>query len=59
MVKTSEEGSWEPIFDYFPSPLETESPILTQPPNSCSKERGNESMVDKKHYLLARYQPMC
>ncbi|MFS7946619.1 hypothetical protein Hanom_Chr06g00538521 [Helianthus anomalus] len=36
------------ISDYFPSPLETESPNLTQPPNSCSKERGNEIMVDKK-----------
>lgn len=26
--------SWEVISDYFPSPIESESPNLTQPPNS-------------------------
>ncbi|MFS8027928.1 hypothetical protein Hanom_Chr16g01504501 [Helianthus anomalus] len=49
MVKINEKGSWEGISDYFSSPLETESPNLTQPPNSCNKERGNESMAVKKH----------
>ncbi|XP_076909693.1 putative LRR receptor-like serine/threonine-protein kinase At1g56140 [Bidens hawaiensis] len=29
-----ENESWEAISDYFPSPLESESPNLTQPPNS-------------------------
>ncbi|KAI3775297.1 hypothetical protein L1987_49868 [Smallanthus sonchifolius] len=29
-----EKESWEAISDYFPSPLENESPNLTQPPNS-------------------------
>ncbi|XP_076955897.1 cold-responsive protein kinase 1-like [Bidens hawaiensis] len=37
-----ESESWEAISDYFPSPLESESPNLTQPPNSveCSSNRS-------------------
>ncbi|KAK1417101.1 hypothetical protein QVD17_26223 [Tagetes erecta] len=32
--RMDEKESWEAISDYFPSPLESESPNLTQPPNS-------------------------
>lgn len=32
--RMDDKESWEAISDYFPSPLESESPNLTQPPNS-------------------------
>lgn len=43
--KTNENVSWETISNSFPSPMETEPPSLTQPPNSREFDDKGEIIV--------------